>query len=126
MSLFKSPLQKNLIKLKRNLYLAKSDPEFFEKYLLYKDPHSPEAHYYLAKKWEEEGVLMKAYLHYQKACHPDSPHYYQAKSACRSLKILIEHDNSSPYTLAKKKTLQLITIIVSLILLNLLTLLIIL
>ncbi|MGM0843580.1 MAG: L,D-transpeptidase family protein [Bacillota bacterium] len=120
MSLFDSHVKKNLEKLHRNLYLSKSDPEYYEKILRYKDPQSPEAHYNLAKKWEEEGVLMKAYLHYQKAAQADSPYYYQAKAACKSLEELMEpnHEESdlSPSTTVP---FYMKTIIASLILLNL-------
>ncbi|MGD6966656.1 L,D-transpeptidase [Rossellomorea vietnamensis] len=120
MSLFESHVKKNLVKLHKNLYLSKSDPEFFEKILRYKDPQSPEAHYNLAKKWEEEGVLMKAYLHYQKAAQADSPFYYQAKAACKSIEQLMEsvpkEEESSP---SPKIPFYMKTIIASLVLLNL-------
>ena len=120
MSLFESHVKKNLVKLHKNLYLSKSDPEYYEKFLRYKDPQSPEAHYHLAKKWEEDGVLVKAYLHYEKAAQVDSPYYHKAKTACKSLEEMMEpHHQELDTPSPMKVPFHLKTIIASLILVNL-------
>ncbi|WP_409252095.1 L,D-transpeptidase [Bacillus sp. SCS-153A] len=119
MSQFESHVKKNLVKLHKNLYLSKSDPQYFEKVLRYKDPQSPEAHYHLAKKWEEDGALVKAYLHYQKAAQVESPYYYKAKAACKSLEEMMEpHHQELDAPSAMKVPFYLKTIIASLILVN--------
>ncbi|WP_421381722.1 L,D-transpeptidase family protein [Bacillus salacetis] len=117
--LFDSHVKKNLDKLHKNLYLSKNDPEYYEKVLRYKDPQSPEAHFRLAQKWEEEGVLMKAYLHYEKAAQVDSPYYYQAKAACKSLEKIIEQPPAQITEPTSRVPFRLKAIIGSLILLNL-------
>lgn len=119
MNLFESHVKKNLVKLHKNLYLSKSDPHYFEKVLRYKDPQSTEAHYHLAKKWEEEGKLVKAYLHYQKAAQADSPYYYKAKTACKSLEEMMEPHQELDTPSPMKIPFHLKTIIASLILVNL-------
>ncbi|WP_456273129.1 L,D-transpeptidase [Bacillus sp. AK031] len=120
MSLFDSHVKKNLVKLHKNLYISKSDPQYFEKFLRYKDPQSPEAHYHLAKKWEEEGVLAKAYHHYQKAAQTDSPYYFKAKTACKSIEELMKSvDHDHELEVPTKIPFHLKTVIASLVLLNL-------
>ncbi len=85
MSQFESHIKKNLENIHKNLYLSKSDPQYYEKILRYKDPSSSDAHFRLAQEYEEKGALVKAYIHYQKAADSDSPHYFKAKRAYKSL-----------------------------------------
>ncbi|WP_162463244.1 L,D-transpeptidase family protein [Paenibacillus psychroresistens] len=81
---FDNHLKTNLIHLHKNLYLNRTDPLFFEKVLRYADPKSPEAHYMLALKYENEGKSAKALLHYQEAMKDNKSSFYaKAKDRLR-------------------------------------------
>jgi lipoprotein-anchoring transpeptidase ErfK/SrfK len=85
---FNSPLKSNLVHLHKNLYLNRTDPLYYEKILRYSDPKSPEAHYKLAQRYEEEGNSPKALLHYQEAAKNNaSPFYAKARDSIRRLQI---------------------------------------
>lgn len=84
MDRFDSYLKKHLVRINKNLFISKSDTQFYEKILRYKGEHSPEAHYRLGQKYEREGSLVKAYIHYNQV-DTSSPFYFNAKRASRLL-----------------------------------------
>ncbi len=83
---FPSHLKSKLTVLHKNLYINSGDPQYYEKILRYKDAHSVEAHYRLARKYEQEGLRDKALIHYAEAASSrDSDFYIQARQAVRRL-----------------------------------------
>jgi hypothetical protein len=83
---FNNHLKSNLIHIRKNLYLNRTDPLYYEKILRYSDPKSPEAHYHLAQKYEKAGHSIKALLHYQEAAKDSfSPFYGNARDSIRRL-----------------------------------------
>ncbi|WP_175990553.1 L,D-transpeptidase [Bacillus sp. Marseille-Q1617] len=119
MSLFESHVKKNLMRLHRNVYVSRDDPQYYEKVLRYKDPDNSEAHYYVGKKCEEEGALVKAYLHYKHAADAQSPYYFQAKRAYKSLEERINPPPRPLPAVRKKIPVYMKSLIVFLILFNL-------
>lgn len=90
---FDSHLKKDLLHIHKNIYLSKSDENYHEKILRYHDPSSPEAHYLLGQKMEQNGMLVKAYKHYKEAADVYSPYYFKARHACKLLENQITEDN---------------------------------
>lgn len=72
-------MKKNLVNIKKNLYINPSDPLYCEKVIRYIDPHSPEAHYMLGQKHEQKNSFSTALFHYKKAARFHSPYYLKAK-----------------------------------------------
>ncbi|MGR3765513.1 L,D-transpeptidase [Rossellomorea sp. NS-SX7] len=123
MSLFESHVKKNLLRLHRNLYVSRDDPQYYEKILRYKDPDNSEAHYYLGRKFEEEGALVKAYLHYKHAEDVTSPYYFKARRAYKALEERINPPRvPQPPPVRKKVPIYMKSLIVFLILFNLILL----
>ncbi|WP_188205570.1 L,D-transpeptidase family protein [Alkalibacillus aidingensis] len=118
MGRFDSYLKKHLVKVDRNLYLSESDTQYYEKILRYKDPSSPEAHYYLGIKSEQEGLYEKAREHFQKVVkHADSPYYFKSRKSLKRLEDKInaskQLDRSSSTLTSPKKTPLLVKSIIS-------------
>jgi hypothetical protein len=123
MSRFENHLKKNLVNLKKNLYISPSDSLYYEKIIRYTDPHSPKAHYKLGQKYERQGFLSKALIHYTEAAHIDSPYYFKAKKSIKILEEKINQNNSieSVQPLSRKPTIPMFvkSIIAFLLLFNL-------
>ncbi|NMH70482.1 L,D-transpeptidase [Bacillus sp. RO3] len=120
MNQFESHLKKNLERLNQNIYVSKDDPLYYEKILRYKDPASSEAHFHVAKKAEEEGALVKAYLHYKKAARADSPYYFKAKRSSKLLEGKITPPPLPPASHSNQRSFPAKSIMSLLILFNLL------
>ncbi|TFB13479.1 murein L,D-transpeptidase [Filobacillus milosensis] len=86
MNQYDSYLKKHLEKLNRNLYVSKDDPNYYDKLYRYSNQSTPELHYHLGKKYEEEGYFAKALNHYQKSAqYFHSPYYAKSKKAINSI-----------------------------------------
>ncbi|WP_248928626.1 L,D-transpeptidase family protein [Paenibacillus hamazuiensis] len=85
-SRFKSHLDEKVVHLHKNLYINRSDPMYYEKVLRYLDPKSPEAHYKVGQKYEQQGAKEKAVYHYNECMKTyPSPYYYDASGSLRRL-----------------------------------------
>ncbi|MFC0213986.1 L,D-transpeptidase family protein [Paenibacillus chartarius] len=83
---FSNPLKHQLVRIRHNLYIHRSDPRYDEKVIRFLNPDAPEAHYRLAQKLESEGDPGKAIHHYRESMkrYP-SDYYYRAAGAIRRL-----------------------------------------
>jgi len=116
---FDHHIKKHLVCIHKNLYLNPGDPQYYEKILRYLDPHSDEAHYMVAKKYEQAGSMSKALFHYQEAAQSlSSPYYVKAKEAIRRIgktNSASKSANESPSLGAQPKRRKLSTIAKSII-----------
>ncbi|MEI7026850.1 L,D-transpeptidase family protein [Paenibacillus sp. y28] len=72
-------LKSKLNRVKSNLYIHPSDPQYYEKVIRFVDPHSPEAHYRVGEKLLQQGNKQKAAIHFQEAAKHPSPFNYMAR-----------------------------------------------
>lgn len=67
---------KNLIEIKKNIFISKDDPEFLEKYIHY-NPNDSDKIYEYAKQLESKGLTVEAFEHFTKAA--EKGHYKSKK-----------------------------------------------
>ncbi|MFF2155461.1 L,D-transpeptidase family protein [Paenibacillus chitinolyticus] len=90
---FSHPLEPQLVRVNKNLYISRGDPQYFDKVIRYADKTSPEAHFRMGERAREQGNLPKALFHYQEVMKTyPSPFYSDANRAVHELAKREESD----------------------------------
>ncbi|SEF63026.1 L,D-transpeptidase family protein [Paenibacillus sp. UNC499MF] len=90
---FSHPLEPQLVRVNKNLYISRGDPQYFDKVIRYADKTSPEAHYRMGERARKQGDLSRALFHYQEVMKTyPSPYYSDANRALHELAEREESD----------------------------------
>ncbi|MEY9093989.1 L,D-transpeptidase family protein [Paenibacillus sp. RC84] len=90
---FSHPLEPQLVRVNKNLYISRGDPQYFDKVIRYADKTSPEAHFRMGERARQQGNLPRALFHYHEVMKTyPSPFYSDANRAVHELAKREEND----------------------------------